>query len=162
MTTGLAEELARAAQDGDTKLGTQQLEARQAWRATRQPAGCCCRTDLHDAGVAIEHELTLAVGAIVAEDSSEHATELVIVELADEGDSATKARDHDSDVGGRASQGAGNQGGGACTGRRARGGDLSWARPYEVSPRQQSWRTRREMGAELEQGEAPSLRGVRS
>jgi hypothetical protein len=46
-------------------------------RTTRQPAGCCCRIDLHDAGVAIEHELALAV---VAEDSSEHATEHVIAE----------------------------------------------------------------------------------
>jgi hypothetical protein len=86
MMTGLAEELARAAQDGDTELGTRQPEAGQARRATRRPAGCCCRTDLHDARVAIEHELALAVGAVVAEDSSEHATELVITELADEGD----------------------------------------------------------------------------
>jgi hypothetical protein len=105
MTTGLAEELARAAQDGDTKLGTRQLEAGQARRATREPAGCCCRIDLHDTGVAIEHELVLVVGAVVTEYSSEHAIELVIAELADEGDPATKARDCDGDVGGRASHG---------------------------------------------------------
>jgi hypothetical protein len=93
MTTGLAEELARAAQDGDTELGTRQLEAGQARRTTRQPAGCCCRTDLHDAEVAIEHELALAVGAVVAEDSSEYATEHVIAELADQGDPATANRE---------------------------------------------------------------------
>jgi hypothetical protein len=92
MLTGLAEELACVAQDGDTELGTRQLEAGQAWRTTRQPAGCCCRTDLHDARVAIEHELALAVGAVVVEDSSEYATEHVIVELADEGDPATTNR----------------------------------------------------------------------
>ena len=93
MTTGLAEELARAAQDGDTELGTRQLEAGQAWLTTRQPAGCCYRTDLHDAGVVIEFKHALAIGAVVVEDSSEYATEHVIAELADEGDPAMVNRE---------------------------------------------------------------------
>jgi hypothetical protein len=76
------------------------------------------------AGVAVEHELALAVGAqgdegkrgararveddaaavdaVVAEDGGEHAAELVVAELANEGGPATEARDRDGDVGGRA------------------------------------------------------------
>ena len=76
------------------------------------------------AGVAVEHELALAVGAegdegergaragveddaavvdaVVAEDGGEHAAELVVAELADEGGPAAEARDGDGDVGGRA------------------------------------------------------------
>jgi hypothetical protein len=76
------------------------------------------------AGVAVEHELALAVGAqrdegeggarpgveddtavldtVVAEDGLEHAAELVVPELADEGGLAAEARDSDGDVGRRA------------------------------------------------------------
>jgi hypothetical protein len=76
------------------------------------------------AGVAVEHELALPVGAqgdegergaragveddaavvdaVVAEDGGEHAAELVVAELADKGGPAAEARDRDGDVGGRA------------------------------------------------------------
>ena len=79
------------------------------------------------AGVAVEHELALPVGAqgdegergararveddaavvdaVVAEDGREHAAELVVAELADEGGPAAEARDGDGDVGGRAPRG---------------------------------------------------------